>query len=261
LLQRARTDISYAGIGSEDTWGDISLRCVQAVRPLTDNEFANVMDLVDLATFDPSDLFESAGRGGASLISGAYLQEHYGLENNVRDIGSILNADFRKTTRYVRNALISRASGREINTGKLGDWQSSYNLKMYYRPPTDFCQFLAYFAWAHGFSPSLETIWDLVPFSFVVDWAVNVGENFNRLDSAYFMTKCHILSVIKTTKSVIPIPAAVIDSRWSGTLTVAHYQRQVLETLPPYPLGLVTTAPSPDHIWEGASLLIQQLRH
>jgi hypothetical protein len=263
LEGRIRADLASLPINSEERWGDIALQCVQQQRSLTDNEFANVMDLVDLALFDPSDLFEVSGKGAASLVSGAYLSEHYGLENNIRDIGSIINADYRKQTAYKRNALIARAMGSETNSGKLGDssgWYTEYHLKHYYRPPTDFMEFLAYFAWAHGFSPSLSTIWDLIPFSFVVDWAVNVGENFDRLDSAYFLSKTKTISVVKSTKSTTSIPADVMDIRWSGILTVSAYRRQILGTLPPMPLGLNVTAPSPDHFWEGASLLISQRR-
>jgi hypothetical protein len=244
-------------------WGDLAAETADDCRVLTDNEVANVLDLIDLALFDPSDLFEVSGRGAAQLVSSAYLTEHYGLENNARDLNKILRANSSKLDHYVLDSRIARASSRESTPSKRFDgvWSTVATLKLYYTPPQDVLTFFAYEAWVYGFSASASTIWDLIPFSFVVDWAVNLGDCFNRLDSQYFLSKVRQNSCVKSTLSTNLVDGAQLFTGLSGTLTVSVYHREVLSSLPDMPVRLEVTTPSPEHFWEGAALLVQQRRH
>jgi hypothetical protein len=260
LAQIARSEVS--NVLTDQDRGDVAARCVQDLRVLTDNEVANVMELIDLAMFDPDDLFKVAGEGLPDLASAAYLTKKYGLDNDARDLNNFLKHRSSKLDHYVKGARIARASGHFSAPSKrcVGEWSTDYRLKLYYTPPQDVLTFFAYEAWVYGFSVTAEPIWDFVPFSFVVDWALNLGDCFNRLDGKLFLSTCRQRSVVETTRSTNLVDAASLHDSLSGTLTVTVFDRQVLSSLPDMPVRLEVTTPSLDHFWEGAALLVQQ-RH
>jgi hypothetical protein len=263
LRVNAAVDLQYAGLSEAAPWGDLAYDAVQDMRVLTSNEVANVADLADLLSLilKPSKLFEKAGEGILDLASAAFLSERYGLENNIRDVSEILNANYQKLDFYVRGARICRASRSVMLPSKrFGSWICRRGLKAYFRPPMDALTFFAYEAWVYGFSASASTLWDLIPFSFVVDWAVNVGDCLARLDAKHFAAKCDTRSVLQTTRSETQIDASVLYAGLAGNLNLVVFERHVSRQLPSMPVRLEMTAPSLDHFWEGSALIIQQRR-
>jgi hypothetical protein len=261
-VSRLAKDELSSTVEDPELLGDLAEDTVADCRVLTDNEVANVLDLIDLALFDPSDLLEVSGKGAGQLVASAYLSEHYGLENNARDLNKILRANSSKLDHYILDSRIARGMRHVTTPSKQfgGQWSTDIRLKLYYTPPQDVLTFFAYEAWVYGFSLSAGTIWDLIPFSFVVDWAVNLGDCFNRLDSRYFLSKVRQNSCLKTTSSTNFVDGARLIPGLSGTLTVSVFNRKVLPSLPNMPLRLEVTTPSSDHFWEGAALLVQQRR-
>jgi hypothetical protein len=46
--------------------------------------------------------------------------------------------------------------------------------------------------YAMGIFPSLSALWDLVPFSFVIDWASNMDDRIEELDHQFLFLCCRV---------------------------------------------------------------------
>lgn len=201
-------------------------------------------------------------------LTTAYLSYHYGLRLTYEDTKEILRA-FRRTFEHPEEGVtLARGSLRRERTldsayGPLKVY-SSYNMMIYCGIiPHWFTELTNYFLTIDLF-PTLELVWDIIPFSFVVDWFLKVGDELEALDSRTLLSTYDIFSCVYSRRSefVIDITKLFPDlaKRFSGELTIVDYHRTVSNTCPPYqPLsGLVPTRPF-THWVEGAALIIQRL--
>lgn len=85
------------------------------------------------------------------------------------------------------------------------------------------------------FWPTLENTWDLVPFSFVVDWFLNVSDILDHLDKTVQAPYLRVLSQYASDKLVMSVPYAVNSAY--GDLTLTRYARgkyRVLDDIRPF---------------------------
>lgn len=201
-------------------------------------------------------------------LSMAYLSYHYGLRLTYEDTKEILEAHRRTFERPEKGVTLARGSLRREKTldSAFGPLKvhSSYNMMIYCGViPHWFAKLTNYFLTIDLF-PTLELVWDIIPFSFVVDWFLKVGDELEAVDSRTLLSTYDIHSCVFSRRSefVIDITKLFPDlaKRFSGELTIVDYHRTVSDTCPPYqPLsGLVPTRPF-THWVEGAALIIQRL--
>lgn len=70
-----------------------------------------------------------------------------------------------------------------------------------------------------GIDPSAGQLWDLVPFSFVADWFLPIGDSLRNID-AYNSMVLHreLLCRIETSKVVWPVSTEVLDGLFGGAI-------------------------------------------
>jgi hypothetical protein len=118
----------------------------------------------------------------------------------------------------------SRSSGSD--TTPWGDRIShKYGLTIYSkeRPLTE--RSLLHAASSLDALPSLSNMWDFVPYSFVVDWIVPVGDYLERLDTSAAAWVYPIQSAVQTVKSEMELS---LPPNWGGSLKYVYFTRSIL---------------------------------
>lgn len=107
---------------------------------------------------------------------------------------------------------------------------------------------------ALGIDINLSNTWDMLPFSFVVDWFVSIGDTLHSIDVSDLGSKVSIISIINSYKRVIPY---VIKPEYSvtGTLTRVEYSRSIQHELPRRVCDVHFNNPT-SHLLDGSSLFI-----
>lgn len=107
-----------------------------------------------------------------------------------------------------------------------------------------------------GFLPTLQNVWDLIPYSFVIDWFVDIGSLLERIDADIRILQLPIRYATmsrKVTADLTLSPTA--NFPYSGTVNKVQYQRWVTDHCP-VPTPSVSQTPDFDHWIESAALLI-----
>lgn len=87
--------------------------------------------------------------------------------------------------------------------------------------------------------PDLSNLWDLIPYSFVVDWFLNIGDIAASIDNYITMENRHIPLEYCITKNLsIPIPSGIADLPEDTVCT--YYSRSYGSgcRIPEFPIGL-----------------------
>lgn len=178
-------------------------------------------------------------------VAGAYLAFKYGVETFVRDTATIyentrdglpdVSSDITKLrARSPWRSSRGRLSGRPVL------WCEQHNLTIFRQRTTDPVYRLLDVLYQYG-NPINTTIWDFVPFSFVVDWFVHANEYTQYLDDdgllkrTTFDTALGSQSLFCTMPWVYRISVPLADGRtvaFGGTVTSTKYIRRVLSRLP-----------------------------
>ncbi|DAD51093.1 TPA_asm: maturation protein, partial [ssRNA phage SRR7976300_1] len=112
--------------------------------------------------------------------------------------------------------------------------------------------------------PSLGNMWDLIPYSFVADWVVGIGDLLEDIDANVYMRYYQAKSIMKSTK----ITTGPVDNQQilgslpgaCGLVSYTHYRRWVEFAFEPMPLSVDFHPENLLGHWvEGASLIIQRI--
>lgn len=115
-------------------------------------------------------------------------------------------------------------------------------------------QFHVSFLRTLGLDPNMLNIWDTIPFSFVVDWFIGIGDKLDTLDRrSIIQNELHILSSYTSEKTISyysnNFGQCLID------LSYSRYQRSKLPSLPDYS-GTSANSQFVKHAWDGAALIV-----
>lgn len=108
-----------------------------------------------------------------------------------------------------------------------------------------------------GAFPRLENLWDLVPYSFVIDWFVDVGQLLQRIDHKLILLQLNIRYVTMSDRKSIEINIDRADSPIQGNLSTVRYHRWVTDHCPAPPLSLELSSDLGKHVFTGGMLVIQ----
>lgn len=115
-----------------------------------------------------------------------------------------------------------------------------------------------------GLIPTLEDVWDLIPYSFVVDWIVGVNKFLSQLDAQYLIARLPVFSVVFGRRLMMKgdvsfLDSAAVDDGIRGTFTYVEYSREVGTKLVPPTPSLQSTVSSFDNWSEASALFIQRV--
>lgn len=109
-----------------------------------------------------------------------------------------------------------------------------------------------------GVLPKLESIWDLIPYSFVIDWFIGIGDFLGRLDSIERAMRLGVRYATMSEKRTMSFYVnATSELPISGTIELVRYRRWVSDQCPVPPLS-ATNPGDFDHWIEGTALVIQR---
>lgn len=255
----------------KELWGDLTDIAVQNAQALDVNAIAYTRDLLTIRRDVDAILDILHGRVSMKKLADAWLSFKYGLRLTIRDsgelghaLGKALLAKRQKQLYSVcraKDVCVSMCSKGPLDGVSLSD---TYNLKIYYSPIDDKFLSLCKTLMDWDTMPTLQNVWDLIPYSFVVDWFTDFSRTLNRIDSNTYLNTVRVLGTIKTRKTVIDsIPIDRIGllggSRWSGTLSLDIYKRN-LETTLDLPLFRSGSPDEFHNIAELTAIIIQKLK-
>lgn len=109
-----------------------------------------------------------------------------------------------------------------------------------------------------GGFPSVDNLWDLVPYSFVIDWFVDIGGFLERVDTSYRTATLGIqYCTMSNTKDVsYKLPYSASSMGISGTISRRYYSRHVQPDVPEQPLNFEVSNELPNHWLEAGALIV-----
>jgi len=267
LLMRA--SVAFCDLPPEDKnlWGDLTQTAIQDATVLDINTALYFRDFV-LAKDSLLGIVKALkGAINPKTIADLYLSYKYGMRLTALDtvraykeIESkyIASGDF---TRSVRSMEFSKGVSMGPTWGSLV-WERSSNLKIYYNPVEDGWRHAVYNLFQWDLFPTLENVWDFVPFTFVVDWFIKIGDGLAEVDAKTFASVLRVLSTLSTTRISMSGLSAVDlfrlpDHTCLGNISCTHFVRT-----PGYSLSLPVPSFERAHEFhnyaELAAILVQQ---
>jgi hypothetical protein len=112
-----------------------------------------------------------------------------------------------------------------------------------------------------GFALTAENVWDLIPYSFVVDWFINVGDFLERVDSRLRLSRLNIRYVTMSRKSKVKtVIRSSVTFPFVGSAELVRYQRWTSDLCPVPPLFFQNTPTVSNHWLEASALIIQRAK-
>lgn len=191
--------------------------------------------------------------------AGDYLSVHYGILPTISDLQKLWGRFHRMAPHHDRFGSQTASAG-SLQTKTIGNVQGtlSQHAKIAIIDEDEGLVSIMDRLDTVGILPNLERIWDLVPYSFIIDWFLDVGGLLKRLDQRSWISRHKIRYVTmscKESRSTTLSPTAT--SPWVGTVTWERYQRWVSDQCPTPPLLLSNNSTTSSHWLEAAALIIQ----
>lgn len=262
-------------------FGDLCFEACEDARVLDINSIAYLKDIAELNQLVQQliQLYQSVTNPGkgirqisktlAKSASSAYLAEHYGLRLSVKDTQEILQGfsklDLYRTNRYgaekesdlelgfADDDAVHAVRKVTLDIDAVTSEQASLLMSVdaMKRTLLDL-----------DILPTASNVWDMVPFSFVLDWFLPIGDYFEHRESMSYISTLPIRSAFYSSKSTwTESDTIALSNGTSFDYRVEHYvyERECRATLelptfrPDSPQGLS------NHWLEATALLITQV--
>lgn len=125
------------------------------------------------------------GKGELSKLSSLFLSFHYGYKLLLSDTASLMS----ELAKYsARTSTLSRLSASDTSQFDIGSTVVHYSV--YYEQYAN-CSPDAAMLDILDLDLSPSNIWDLIPYSFVVDWFIGIGDWLDNIEKYYKLTNTH----------------------------------------------------------------------
>lgn len=191
-----------------------------------------------------------------------YLTVKYGILPTVDDIKSIISAVKGAKPYFDRNGFRTYSAGYAADQDVVDiHYRLEQHVKLAISDNESTLEDLVNRIESFGFLPTFENIWDLVPYSFVIDWLIDVGGFLETVDTRLRLARYNVKYATISRKEISRraiIPAPVCP--YTGTIELVHYHRWTTGRCPVPPLSLDTTFQDFDHWLESGALLVQRMK-
>lgn len=176
------------------------------------------------------------GKINTKTLADLYLSTKYGARLTIHDANVIMDKVTDHLTGLIPEYNVYRVHSRTSDTikgsGIFSDWQLECVSTVWYRPRPQWTldrSLSNLIKW--DLVPSLQNVWDFIPYTFVVDWFLDVEGALKSLDNQALWALNEVLECTETTKFSTVVDASIIDKRLTGQLTFTVYDRVVKPTL------------------------------
>jgi hypothetical protein len=196
-----------AGLSQVNFFGSNGMAFARDVGSLPTTIQSDLSQLKSLTSADPS--------GKLRIAASAFLSVHYGYKLLAADGIELANvlADYDRThTLHIGQTMLSKAGLTRVGSRCL--LSHSGHLNVYYDPFGQLTSDIYAFAEAVDLVPDFSNVWDMIPFSFVVDWFTNVGDLASGIDDYFTLTQQHKVlgSIVSHKLSYINQPQGFFGS-------------------------------------------------
>jgi len=208
-------------------------------------------------------------------LSKLYLSWKYGARLTIADAKEIALSVYEKAHAVSLSNGIKSCRSMLSDHRVLTAWpftglecDSKYHYKVYYRPIDHWITEGLNKMMTWEIFPSLSNVWDLVPYSFVVDWFLDVSQFLEYVDHSTFVSTLSVDSVTHSTKNTIVLDSErlnwVLDENLLGDgepllgqALLTYYVRSIKHTLDE-PVPRFDAPESFDHWLELSAILISK---
>lgn len=253
-----------------DDWrGALSQAAAEQATALDTNMFTLIPELLHLKSGVSSllnQLKTTLGKRSIRSLADLELSLKYGVQLTLSDLCEQARRITQRQTElrgYCRARSQLSHSGTANVAGENIPYNIRYNLKVWYDPtPDDAVHRTIWTLLSYKAIPSLEDVWDIIPYSFVVDWLTNLSDTLSQVDANTLISALQVGSALFSRKACFALPARLIpDLRDSvhGVVQFSNYTRIDYG-------GLVPPKPSFvgfqgfDNFVEAGAILIQKMR-
>lgn len=272
LIQRLNSGMFSSPPNDEETitlWGELAQEAIKSMDILDFNGLMYLQEMKNIRSLLPpiKDIRKLTSLNPKAFAN-VYLWLRYGVKLSIRDtklLISKLPAIFSMSQEFKdkKNRLRARAN-RTVYDGER-DWKVSQSIRILCDSyPENLVKSGRVFDALYSLDlvPTLENIWDMIPYSFVVDWLIPVSSLLDNLDTR---GRLQSFTIHACTRSI----RYESDRTLKDTLTVmavghvvdVHYKRMVSTSIPTYGLlnSLGDRNPgSTQRLLDGGALLLQR---
>lgn len=211
-------------------FGDLAVRCADDARTIDMNSLEYLRDIGNFVD-DVKDIRSLLGKKtSVKKFAQLYLTYKYGPGLTLQDTLDLFDLCQQITGFTPKHDFsIVRASEERSRCGAAGLTEScNYHYKIYYRPSSN--EFLSGIAnlQSAGLYPSPKSVWELLPYSFVVDWFADVTSMLDVLDADLQWSTHEVLSTCASVRTVYGSinPNLLGFVGYVGDISVVSYSRQ-----------------------------------
>jgi hypothetical protein len=252
------------------SYGELAMQASEKVNRNSTNMIAFLRDLRNPKALIPKlanlkklkAFYRSSGFGQLKTLSGDYLAMKYGILPTISDLQEIASA-FKKHQPYLdRHGWATYNANHIVSKGSDGVTITlEQRIKLAIQTEdNEFIQLMNRVD-SSGFAPTLENLWDLIPYSFVLDWFIDIGGFLERVDTRMRLARLDIQystmskKIIKTRNyNFLP------GSAYTGTISLVQYTRWTQDQSPVPPLFFQNTPTVSNHWLEASALIIQRTK-
>jgi len=247
---------------NQTDWGELVHQATANLDANSANMIAFIRDLKDIKSLIP----KLKELGKLKTHASNFLAFEYGVMPTISDLESIFEAF--KADKYYDRSGFRRVSAYDIVSSEYDfldnptPIQHTKRVHVAVNDRDTGLDALVEKARSIGVFPSLTNIWDLVPYSFVIDWFIDVGSVLERIDTKHRLSNLEIPYVILSDKIESFISLSDPVKGVGASLTFSRYSRTVTTSVPqPRIFGDVNKPPSVQNHWiEGSALILQRTK-
>lgn len=263
-LQRTTPESIFPGFqldmspfDSKVDWGELATQCACQLNTLSINGMAYSKDILELKKQVTALLKLLVDFDNPKKWASLYLSLHYGLRLTISDTKAISERIMATNEHLGPVKLQSSVNLRDEDLGISG----VCHLAIYYTRCSGNFANLYYKLLEYDSQPwDLENLWDLIPFSFVIDWLVDVGGLLDQLDasnhsaSVDIVAACYSIKLDRNMKGAdfgMPALNSPLHARW--------YNRCFIPEAPPMSYSLDVPITNGFNHWiESGALILQK---
>lgn len=197
---------------------------------------------------------------GARTAASGFLGTKYGTMNTYSDLKAFYDVFNSRTGDFrgrdgAKRLSSSSTSSKVLGLNQFGHSKRSYHLG--YMPYDNVLSNLIGKLESYGARPTFERLWNVLPYSFIVDWFFDVSSVLKSMDTSIALSTLDVVWSI-TTDSVETVYPLLYDIR-AQDVTFKVYQRRVSPN-PPTPnyFGQLGKVRAHKHLLEGSALIAQR---